>query len=202
MKTDHPVSRCLVLFGIILFGLNFFCGKTLAKNISSNPIVVANKFANYIRSGDFKSLSLFIHETKGLRFSPHDSSYNKFPGYIKFSPEQVKNFMSDKKIYVWGFYDGSGEDIKFVPKEYYKHFIYDIDYIKKARVNLISNSNSKFARRFVHILNWFPGAILVQYDFEGTPETGFNDFKRLNLVLEQINNKWFLTGILHGEKSY
>jgi hypothetical protein len=106
-----------------------------------------------------------------------------------------------KQTYVWGNYDGIGNQIKLTPKQYYKEFIYDIDFLSKAQAYYINNEKLRKSKLFKYICKIYPASNLVQYDYRGTKETGFNDFKRLYLIFEHIDKQWFIVGIVHGEKT-
>jgi hypothetical protein len=51
-----------------------------------------------------------------------------------------------------------------------------------------------------YIFKIYPNTTIAHYYYKGSPANGFCDLKKLTLVFEKIEKKWFLTGIIHGEK--
>lgn len=189
---------------VLLFFLLVNCNGLLAQQSSNELANISNEVLKLIKSADFKRLSEYVHKSKGLQFSPYDDVYEGGPDVIKFLKENVKNFMTIDKIYVWGVYDGSGFDIKLTPKEYYKQFIYDIDFEKKADILFVGNIKSKAPKDInidlEYIFKTYPKSTIAHYYYKGSLNNSFCDFKKLTLVFEKIEGKWFLIGIIHGEK--
>ena len=79
-----------------------------------------------ISDKDMKTVSKFVHPTKGLRFTPYTSVSLKDD--VVFSVVEVEGFFNDKNIYLWGYYDGIGDEILLTPREYYEEFIYTKDF--------------------------------------------------------------------------
>ena len=53
---------------------------------------------------------------------------------VVFKPEELENFFQDEKVYLWGYYDGSGEEINLTPAEYYESFIYTADFANPKKL--------------------------------------------------------------------
>lgn len=202
-------------FSIIFFIFCFSFSNILAQGIEESLIVKSKEIVNLLDKADFKSLSSYIHEDRGLQFSPYDqaplteSKPKKTPlsapNVTKFSKKQIRGFFEDEKKYVWGNWDGSGEQIKFNSKEYFKEFVYDFDYKEKTKPFYIPNKKTKEWkikwREVKFVYKAYPKSEIIQFEYKGTPEAAFNDFKKLTLVFEQIENNWWLIAIVHGEKT-
>ena len=197
----HKYSiSCLVFFLLFFIG----CNSLPAQTSEAELVNTSKEVLKLIKSADFGHLSEYVHESKGLQFSPYDDVYENGPDTTKFLKQKVKNFMTIEKHYNWGVYDGSGLDIKLTPKEYYKNFIYDIDFEKMADIVFIGDSKSKTPKGMNidlgYIFKIYPNSAVAHYYYKGSPANGFCDLKKLTLVFEKIEGKWFLTGIIHGEK--
>lgn len=204
MKRTIYLNKCVIIFFVLLFFFLVSCNGLIAQQSNNELSNNSNDVLKLIKSSDFKRLSEYVHKSRGLQFSPYDDVYEGGPDVIRFSKKNVKNFMTIKKIYIWGVYDGSGFDIKLTPKEYYKKFIYDIDFEKEADVVFIGNINSKSPKDINIDLDYlfriYPKSTIAHYYYKGSLDNSFCDFKKLTLVFEKIEEKWFLIGIMHGEK--
>lgn len=204
MKRTIYLHKSVTFFFVLLFFFLFNCNGLIAQQSNNELSKTSNEVLKMIKSTDFKRLSEYVHKSKGLQFSPYDDVYEGGPDVIRFSKQNVKSFMTIKKIYIWGVYDGSGFDIKLTPKEYYKKFIYDIDFEKKADVVFIGNIKSKSPKDINidldYIFRIYPKSAIAHYYYKGSLDNSFCDLKKLTLVFEKIEEKWFLIGIMHGEK--
>jgi hypothetical protein len=202
-RTIYFHKIAINIFVLLIFFLVNFDG--LLSQPSNNEFSnTSNEVLKLIKSADFNRLSEYVHKSRGLQFSPYDNVYEGGLDVIKFLKHNVKNFMTIKKVYVWGVYDGSGFDIKLIPKEYYNKFIYDIDFKKKADVVFIGNIKSKASKEINidldYIFKAYPKSTIAHYYYKGSLGNSFCDFKKLTLVFEKLEEKWFLVGIIHGEK--
>lgn len=197
----YKKTTCCIVFFLLFF---LGCGSLPAQTSKNELANTSKEVLKLIKSADFGRLSEYVDASKGLQFSPYDDVYENGPDSTKFSKQNVKNFMTIDKPYVWGVYDGSGFDIKLTPKEYYKSFIYDIDFEKKADIVFIGDFNSKPPKGMNidldYIFKLYPNTTIAHYSYKGSPANGFCDLKKLTLVFERIEKKWFLIGIIHGEK--
>lgn len=159
-------------------------------------ISLSNDILNLIKNKDFTHLSAFINPDSGMRFSPYgivDTVKNQ-----KLLPHQFINLLQSKKIIKWGFFEGTGEPIDLSLSNYFKRFVYDVDFInaEKKSVNKIIGSDSSLS----NISTIYPGCNFVQFYF-----SGFNkkyegmDWKSLVLVFREKNKKLYLVGVVHDE---
>lgn len=156
----------------------------------------AAELINAISDKDFEKVSEFVHPEKGVRFTPYTNvSVDKD---VVLSQEEVKNFFNDKTKYIWGNYDGRGDEISLTPGEYYAEFIYSEDFKNAEAIgyNEVLSSGNMAENQF----EVYQNAIIVEYYFPGfNPDFGGADWKSLRLVFEEYEGTWRLTGIIHNQ---
>lgn len=147
---------------------------------------------------DLEAVAKLTHPERGVKFSPY--------GYIKpdtnraYSVAQLTGMLTDKTVYNWGEYDGSGDQIDLDGAGYYAKFVADLDFANApqtavnqtiAKGNMINNIAKQFpapAHGFVEY--YFPG---VDPKYEGM------DWRSLRLVFEQTSAGWKLIYIVHDQ---
>jgi hypothetical protein len=151
-----------------------------------------------IKNKNYDSLALFIHPVEGVRFSPNafvDTSGDKIFTAALFKKEATAK--KQQKI-TWGEYDGSGDPINLTIDEYFKKFVYDVDFLtpENRKVNeFIGGSNSQN-----NLL-----AVYDSCDFTESHFSGFDkkfdgmDWRSIRLVFKMKDGKYFLVGIIHDE---
>lgn len=155
----------------------------------------ANEVVQLLKEKNAKELSEYVHPEKGLLFSPYVFINEDA---VTFKQENVKTFFDDQEAYRWGAYDGSGEEIKLTPSEYYAKFIYDGSYEQADEIEVDSTKSRGNTIR--NIQEVFPDAHTVEYFIKGTEEYGHMDWKALNLVFEKDGQgEWKLVAIVHDQ---
>jgi len=156
----------------------------------------ADKLIYAISIKDSKTISDFIHPYKGVRFTPYTNvDINRD---LVFNKEEIKNFFKDQNVYLWGHYDGSGNEITLTPSEYYEEFIYSKDFINSEEVgyNKVLSSGNMVENQF----KVYKNAIIVEYYFSGfDPKYEGMDWRSLRLVFEQYKDSWKLVGFIHNK---
>lgn len=149
-----------------------------------------------LKSRDMVRLSTFVHPDKGVRFTPYN--YVSLKDDLVFKRAVIKSMMSNKKNYVWGDYEGSGDPIRLTFRRYYNRFIYDHDFAHMPGVSFDTFNTRGSAD---NPWEFYPGAIIVGYYFPGVegPRGGAMDWKGLRLVFQPKGKTWYLVGILHDE---
>ncbi|HOA41096.1 MAG TPA: hypothetical protein PKM10_06560, partial [Halanaerobiales bacterium] len=149
-----------------------------------------------IKNRDGEKIAEFVHPVKGVRFTPY--TYVSPEGDVVFSREEMKNFFADTDLYLWGYYDGIGSEIRLKPAEYYEEFIYSADFINAPEVgyNEVLSSGNMLENQF----DVYDNPIIVEYYFPGfNPEYDGMDWRSLRLVFEEYEGNWKLTGIIHNQ---
>jgi hypothetical protein len=156
----------------------------------------SEKVIGLIAARDFKELADYVHPEKGLRFTPY--THVRPEKDINLTKEQVSNFFKINKKYLWGYYDGSGKEIRLTPKEYYYQFIYTNDFINADKIgyNKVLSSGNMIENQF----EVYEKPIIVEYYFPGfKAKFGGMDWKSLRLVFEKYKDNWKLRGIIHNQ---
>ena len=155
----------------------------------------ANEIMYAIKNREFDLLSTYVHPDKGLRFTPY--TYVRDVDLV-FRPEQVSDLLTDPTEYLWGYFDGTGFDIRLSFQDYYLAFVYDEDYAQPQFVGfneIIGRGNT-----INNIAEFYPDAQVVEYHFFGfEPRYAGMDWRSLRLILEQADGVWYLVGIVHDE---
>lgn len=157
---------------------------------------ISDKVIRLISEKDMESLSLYIHPEKGIRFTPYTYV---LPHQDKvFDQEKIKDFFKDENIYLWGHYDGSGEEIKLTPGQYFEKFVYSKDFIDAEQIGY--NTVLSFGNAIENQFEVYSNPIVVEYYFSGfDPEYAGMDWRSLRLVFEEYNGEWYLVGIIHNQ---
>jgi hypothetical protein len=152
-----------------------------------------------LKSRNAGKLSEFVHPKKGLRFSPYHCVYLDKPRDRVLTSRQVKTLMTDKKRYLWGEEDASGDPIRLTFAAYRRKYVYDHDYLKAKQITY--NAEFLSSGNLVNnIRATYPAAIIVEYHFPGFDEKyGGMDWNSIWLVFEKQGREWYLVGIAHGE---
>ena len=145
---------------------------------------------------DMDTLSSLVHPVEGVRFTPY--TYVSLEKDLLFTKEEIKSFLENEKEYIWGNYDGIGDEIKLTPKEYYDKFVYTADFANAPEIgyNTVLSSGNMLENQF----QVYENPIIVEYYFPGfNPKYEGMDWQSLRLVFEEYEGKWFLVGIIHNQ---
>ncbi len=149
-----------------------------------------------IKKYDLKRLADAVHPDKGVRFSPY--GYVDVENHLVFTAEKVKNLATDSKTYLWGYYDATGQPINLTFENYYRKFIYDVDFVNAEQVGynkILGHGNS-----LNNISEVYKDSIFVEYHFSGfDPQYGGMDWRSLRLVFEEEDDVWYIVGIIHDQ---
>jgi len=148
-----------------------------------------------LRDRDLQKLENYVHPIQGVRFSPY--TYVSDTDLV-FKAEDIPSLFDNPNVYLWGVYDGSGKPIDMTFQQYFDRFVYDQDFANANQIgynqilgsgNLIDNSH-----------DYYPGAVIVEYYFPGfDPDLQGMDWKSLRLVFQELQDQWYLVGVIHSE---
>lgn len=157
----------------------------------------SNKAMEAFKEKDQEKLATLTHPEAGVRFTQY-SNVNVDEDLV-FMPEEMENFFDDREKYVWGRYDGVGDDIELTPSEYYEEFIYSQDFIDPEEVGyneIVSDSGLVEENQF----QVYEDAIIVEYYFSGFEEDYDGmDWESLRLVFQYYEDTWLLVGVIHNQ---
>ena len=151
-----------------------------------------------IKNKNYDSLALFIHLVEGVRFSP--DAFIDTPAHKIFTAAAFKKEATAKKQqkFTWGEYDGSGDPISLTIDEYFKKFVYDVDFLtpETRKVNeFIGGSNSQN-----NLLTVYDSCDFTESHFSGfDKKMDGMDWRSIRLVFKMKDGKYFLVGIIHDE---
>jgi len=149
-----------------------------------------------LKNRNYAGLTQSIDPNSGLRFSPYgivDTVKNK-----TLSASQIIELAKNKKTIKWGIFEGTGEPIELTIDDYFKRFVYDVDFIaaEKKSINKIIGQDSSLS----NIKAIYPNGEFVQYYFSGFKKQYEGmDWKSLVLVFKRADKKTFLVSIIHNQ---
>jgi hypothetical protein len=150
----------------------------------------------FIRDYDLEKLSLAIHPEKGVRFSPY--GYVDVEKDLVFHQQEIKKIVDDSTVFLWGSYDGTGDPIELTFKDYWKKFIYDVDFLNAEETGY--NKELGHGNSLNNSAEVYKSSIIVEYYFPGfDPQYEGMDWRSLRLVFEKANDTWYLVGIIHDQ---
>jgi hypothetical protein len=181
--------------------------KTTVENTQVSPINISREVALLVKTKDFVSLSDFVDEELGLFFSPY-YSFSESQGR-RFTKEEVRTFFIDTKKNLWGYQDGSGQEILLTNNEYFNQYIYSSDFISTGKESLnhsLANGNTPSLDEVIN--NVYKSQILngneifyIEYYISGfDPKYEGMDWQSLALIfVNKGNNQWKIVGIMHSQ---
>jgi hypothetical protein len=153
---------------------------------------MAHNILDLIHQGSIHELASYVHQKRGLLFSPYSIIDDKSP---VFSSESLKHFDKNEVMF-WGIEDGTGNDIALSFDEYYTRFLYFRDLTNSDEVNynqLINRGNS------IHnAQEKFPDAIPIEFHAHGTEEFMEMNWFSIILLFEKHSEAWFLVAVVNN----
>lgn len=165
-------------------------------NLPINLVDLSLDVMESIKEKDMNALSTYIHESKGLRFTPYTNI--DIENDRVFNSEQVIGLNEDNTIYNWGNYDGSGHPIDLKFSDYYDEFIYSQDFLNPQMIG--NNMTIGMGNSINNIDKAYPNGSFIEFHFTGIdPQYEGIDWESLKLVFEEDNGNWKLVGIVHDQ---
>lgn len=167
-------------------------------NYDTVLLALTNEVLTALKNKNYDSFALFIHPEEGVRFSPN--AFVDTPAHKVFTADEFKKEASIKKQrkIIWGDYDASGDPINKTINEYFKEFVYDVDFLtpEKRKVNeFIQGSSSQN-----NLLTVYEGCEFTESNFSGIEKKYDGmDWRSLRLVFKMKDGKFFLVGVIHDE---
>ena len=183
---------------ILQFPISFTHAKAAPPDITAQSILHAFKTKNASR------LSSYVDEGQGLRFLPYP--WDEIPVTVVMKPKEVQKIFTSRAKKRWGAYDGSGDPINLTPLQYFKQFIWNVDYTKipnRESLSLAEHLRRHYGNRGSNedVLQAFPDgwAYTIFYPGVTGPEGGAMDWSWLTLILVPKGEGWALAGIVHNQ---
>ena len=175
-------------------------------NEGTIPINLTREIAGYVKNKDFTSLSNFVDEESGLLLLPY-YTYGDNQGR-KLTKEEVKNFFMDTQEKMWGYQDGSGQEMFFTNIKYYEKYIYSYDFLRLGKESLntsLVNGNTLpldqvLSEIFKLQISQGKKIQYIEYYISGfDPKYEGMDWESLALIFLNIKRQWKLVSIMHNQ---
>lgn len=166
---------------------------TLATDTSF--IDFTNNVLDLLDNNNLSELANQFHPEKGCRFVPY--TFMDDENQV-FSTSEFQDEITHNQVLRWGEFDGSGEPIDYTIKDYFKRFVYDVNYKDKAS-DIHINENLAFSNTLNNIEEFYPDAQYIELYYEGSTEYEGMDWSSLILYIETFEEKYYLVGIVHNQ---
>jgi len=165
-------------------------------NRDSTLVSLTRQVLALIKNEDFDQLSQFFHPVLGVRLSPY--GYIDTANHVRITAEEFLKKLKGKEVVKWGNYDGSGKEIMLTPQEYFRKFVYDVDFLhaEQIRVNEILGTGNTLSNLETvyngsdYVENYFSG---FDKKYEGMA------WRSLRLVFQLYEGKNYLVAIVHDQ---
>lgn len=192
MSRRRAFALWLAVLGPIVAG----CSETAPHPAAGAVEEVAERAIAAVRDRDFETLARLAHPERGVRFSPY--AYVRPESDVTLTAAELAVADRDRAVRLWGERDGSGEPIRMTVEEYWRHFVYDLDFAaagETAWERRLGRGNSLDNRAEV-----YPGSRSVEYHVRGVdPELEGLDWRSLRLVFVPEGARWYLVAIIHDQ---
>ncbi len=168
----------------------------VVKNDSAKVVALSLKIMEAIKSRDYATLSTFVHDSLGVRFSPYAYVDTTFHALIY--KDLLANAKSYKKTVSWGSYDGSGKKIDLTVGDYFTKFVWDKNYLAAEKMGF----NRSFAKGNAanNLAQTYPNCVFTEFYFSGADKKyEGKDWSALRLVFKTEGAEYFLVGVIHDQ---
>ena len=158
--------------------------------------IISTDTIKAIKNKDMKKLSTLIDQKKGLMISL--SPFIEKESFIKFTNATLLNLNleKNKKVKInWGIDDATGEPDKLTFTEFYKKYLFPVDYLGKG-IEVNYNTIPLRSTSAHNFKDYFKSGIPVEYHFKGTEKNANLDWCSLILIYEKTNDILNLSAIL------
>jgi hypothetical protein len=166
--------------------------------ILSAPLTLeetAQKVINALAEKDMAAVAEFVHPEQGLRFSPY--TYVEESHQV-FSAGELVNLPGSDEVFMWGYFDGTGDPIELTFDDYYERFVYSADFANPEQMAV--DQELGFGNTLNNIAEFYPASSFVEYHFSGFVEDyGGMDWVSLRLVFIEEDGSWYMVAIVHDQ---
>lgn len=149
-----------------------------------------------IKENDGEKIASYFHPKERVRFSPY--THVDTIADVKMFANEFEGSWNGRRKRVWGSYSAGEEFINMTMAEYFKRFVYDLDFLELGEVSL---NNSKASGTMINnIKDIYPDADFVEYYIPGVDKKFEGmDWRALTLVFKKYEDNFYLVGIVHSE---
>ncbi len=156
---------------------------------------VADVIINALADKDLAAVSDFVHPEMGVRISPY--TYVEDDHQV-FMPDELPDLVGSDQIFLWGYFDGTGDPIELTFDDYYEAFVYSADFANPEEMAV--DEELGWSSMINNIADFYPGSSFVEFHFSGFEEDyGGMDWASLRLVFIEEDGNWFLVGIVNDQ---
>jgi hypothetical protein len=137
----------------------------------------------------------YFHPEKGTYFSPYTFLDTTD---VNYKTDDFINDLNAKKNIYWGEYDGSGDPIKLTVEDYFKQFVYAVDF-KTLTTHKNINSDLTFSNTLNNVKEMLPSAEYIEYYYKGTDNYNGMDWASLIFYVEKLDGKYHLVAVVHNQ---
>lgn len=174
---------------------NITTGITEIKINMTNKNQVIDFSLNALKESDMDNLAKVISKD-WVSFSPY--SYVDTGRQITLKKEELKDIFDSTTEYVRWSEDGTGDPMILTFKNYFKKYIYDIDFQTLAEKNydkIVQRGNT--INNIEDVYSW---TSTIEYFIPGiNPEYWWMDRRSLTLVFQLEDKEWKLRAIIHNQ---
>ncbi len=148
---------------------------------------IAYKALFALSSLELNTLSEYVLEDSGLTISSYRG------GKYNFKKTFLKNYIkTDKTIYHFGAYDGSGEDIDLTLNDYIQKCVFTADFLNTKPIDIIKaiqSGKTFISNEYDNILIEYPNCFIKSF------HCAIDEWKILDIIFIQYNEKWYIAEI-------
>ena len=155
----------------------------------------AREIIRGLHARQMEYVSNYVQAEKSLLFSP----YVHVEGdAVTFEQDDVATLLEDDTTYLWGNYDGSGDQIELTPSGYFEEFLNVEPFLNPDEV--LVDAYKQRGNTTNNIEEIFPEATIAEFYSSGSEENEGMDWSSINLVFEQNENGiWKLVALVTGQ---
>ena len=162
--------------------------------LDAAPAMAALEVLLALRAGDTEALSNWVHPEKSVRFVPFTNISEENP---VFSAEETATLWTNDNEISWGYSAGTGDEILLTFQEFYERFLFSADFFYPDAVGY--DTNIVQGGMIDNSRDLFPEAHIVEYHFDGfDPQFEGLDYVTLRIVVEQFEDQYYATAIVHN----
>lgn len=155
-----------------------------------------DQLINTLSNNDLTEFAQHFHPEKGTYFSPY--TFLDTMGGVNYITDEFITDLNQNKVVLWGRYDGSGELIELTIKDYFKQFVYPVDF-KTLTTHKNINSKLAYSNTLNNIKSIFPDAQYVEYYYKGSGNYDGMDWSSLIFYIEKHQGYFYLVAVVHNE---
>ncbi len=154
-----------------------------------------NQLIDILSENNLTEFAQYLHPKKGTYFSPY--TFLDTTG-VNYKTNQFLTNLNQNKVILWGKYDASGEPIKLTINDYFKQFVYAVNF-KTLTTHKSINSKLANSNTINNIKTILPNAEYVEYYYKGSENFEGMDWASLIFYVEKFEGKYYLVAVVHNQ---